>query len=730
MGMETKYLSPEYFGFVEFAVEEAKRTGLKVWLYDEGGWPSGSANGRIPEEYPEYQARTMILKHGRPEIRLVGNRTDLLNPKAVGIFLDLVYEGYRKHAGDHFGRTVMGIFTDEPYVPGCVGSEALPWTERMEAEFEKRKGYRLENYIPLLFAGAEHGGNDSDLLRRVRIDFSDVWVSLFETAYFRQIHRWCRGNNLLFTGHLGGEESLEAHHRNFGDFMRLSRYFDIPGIDTIARQIFPGRSSADFPKFASSIARLKNKRDVISESFAVYGWGLNFQHMKWITDYQYARGVTRLAPMAFLYSTRGARAVTVGSDLLGDPRFDHFKRFADYAGRLSRICRFGQPGARLGVYYPMDTLWGRPRDDGRFAKSVADLSQFLLARQYDFDYIDRETFLSRTCRIIEGGMKIGTTKYDTFIIPPGTCLDALLGAKLRAFSDRGGCLPAMDNGRVPLSQNRRVIQISPPTSAIRCLHRHWRSRHLFLLVNEKRKALTLDVRFPVKGEPTLWNPETGDITTVSAKMRRIDGEMTCCGIEIQPFGALAVGFGFRGRPSSRRAAVLYARRTIGTGWRLRPVESFELKETGINRITMHQASRSSNLGDWRKYLSEVFSGTGVYRTVFSLAVNEYKAEEIQLTLGKIQYIAEVRINGRTAGVSLWPPFVFDITPLVKKEGENVLEVIVTNTLANQMMSAGVKKQLRNRGWINSYFKLAEKFDQQSLSGGLFGPVQLLFCRRS
>jgi len=40
-GLETPYLSDEWFEAVGVALEKAKELGLKAWLYDEYGWPSG-----------------------------------------------------------------------------------------------------------------------------------------------------------------------------------------------------------------------------------------------------------------------------------------------------------------------------------------------------------------------------------------------------------------------------------------------------------------------------------------------------------------------------------------------------------------------------------------------------------------------------------------------------------------------------------------------------------------
>lgn len=59
-GMTPKYLSPEHLALTKFAVEEAKRRGMKVWLADEGSYPSGFAGGKISAEYPELTMQGIV----------------------------------------------------------------------------------------------------------------------------------------------------------------------------------------------------------------------------------------------------------------------------------------------------------------------------------------------------------------------------------------------------------------------------------------------------------------------------------------------------------------------------------------------------------------------------------------------------------------------------------------------------------------------------------------------
>lgn len=53
-GLKTPYMGDEWFERFELSIQEAKRLGLEVWIYDEDGWPSGFAGGRVPALGDEY----------------------------------------------------------------------------------------------------------------------------------------------------------------------------------------------------------------------------------------------------------------------------------------------------------------------------------------------------------------------------------------------------------------------------------------------------------------------------------------------------------------------------------------------------------------------------------------------------------------------------------------------------------------------------------------------------
>jgi hypothetical protein len=110
-------------------------------------------------------------------------------------------------------------------------------------------------------------------------------------------------------------------------------------------------------------------------------------------------------------------------------------------------------------------------------------------------------------------------------------------------------------------------------------------------------------------------------------------------------------------------------------------------------------------GDWSKndgLLS--YSGGAWYRKTIQIPA----ASQVTLDLGEVVASAEIRVNGQLAAVKVSPPWQLDITKLVKS-GENRIELLVCNTLANH------------------YTTIPTRYRGQTTSG-LLGPVQLRFTR--
>jgi len=163
-GLTTEYLGEKWFSCIGACLKKARELGMKAWIYDENGWPSGFVGGKLLEkeayrarflrykicrEYDEtafcvYKKtpfgfqRILSAEKGLCEYHTVylcvsPANTDILNPEVVDAFLQETHEQYYKRFSESFGRELEGFFTDEPQ----FYRYETPYTPVLERVFSK-----------------------------------------------------------------------------------------------------------------------------------------------------------------------------------------------------------------------------------------------------------------------------------------------------------------------------------------------------------------------------------------------------------------------------------------------------------------------------------------------------------------------------------------------------------------------------------------------------------------
>ena len=596
-GMSEPYLSPGWFELIRLAIDHARRRGMCVWVEDEGKYPSGFAGGKFTTERPDLRMQAIVvaervevasgemlsrklpgevvgavavnmadnsiqhidvtngeLKWKAPEgrwqvllarhdfctspTRSVSNLTrgkdtsnslgDYLNPAATRQFLAWTHEQYKKYIGSEFGRTFLGFMGDEP----DYSISGIPWTPRIFTEFEQRKGYDVRPWLASFFAPRL-----TEESRRVKADYWDVWSDLFRENFFRVQADWCTDNNIEYMVHLNHEHIMPSLVRSEGDYFKDMRYVQIPGVDTIWNQIWPGNVS-DFPKYASSVAHVFGRPRTFSESFAAYRTAPNVEQAKWVIDYQLVRGINLIQVM-FWSSSAGGR---------GGPRgwmaSDGFPAVVEYTNRACYLLSQGRPAAQVALYYPTSSLWLGDNDANM---SVLTIARQLLERQRDFDFVDEQALSS--VMTLEGGAfkNLSGQSYRTVIIPSVSAISKAALDRLRAFAASGGRViflgrePSMvvektflkaagptDLGwavREPSGElTARVIEALPrpdvaldqPCPSVKYLHRHLRDGDVYFFFNESAEKQSRKVMLAGSGQAQVWDAASGRTETQAA----------------------------------------------------------------------------------------------------------------------------------------------------------------------------------------------------------------------
>jgi hypothetical protein len=492
-GMTAKYLSQEWFSLVKTAIEQAKIRNMRVWIEDEGKYPSGFAGGKFSTERPDLKMQGLVVtdridaKPGEKiHLELPYNTisaaaynnndktTRILN--IVSGILDwqvpegswkIILAGYRFRSSvtrsvnnptrgkdttaslmDYLNPLATRQFlnwTHEEYKKyfgnefgktfmGFMGDEPdfayTPWTPGLAEEFLNRKGYDVKPFLASFFVPELN-----EETKRAKADYWDVWSDLFRDNFFKVQADWCRENNIEYIVHLNHEDQLPGLTKSSGDYFKNMRYVDVPGVDAIWAQIWMDHV-ADYPKLASSAAHLFGRPRAFTESFAAYTYRPTVQQAKWVLDYQLVRGINSVQIMFMSASTRKddspqSQGIRRSSFFLSDT----FPPAARYVNRATYLLSQGRPAARLGLYFPTLSLW---YGDNESNASTLEIAKELTELKLDFDFIDEQS-LTSILKVDKGAIKnLSGQSYNSIIIPSVSVISNAALSKLRQFASSGG----------------------------------------------------------------------------------------------------------------------------------------------------------------------------------------------------------------------------------------------------------------------------------------------------
>jgi len=477
IGLDTPYLGREWFDCVKACINEARKFKMEAWLYDEDCWPSGVAGGKVTEN-PDNLGKALVLeKFERPSefqwspdiiaafaakiegkyasnveqldpkkkpnvvdgsvilsVKKVTSRhlPDRMRPDVVKQFLKLTHQAYAKEVGEEFGKSVPGIFTDEPTYNS--------WTDKLPEIFKKRYKYDLIPRLLELYYNV-----DGEKVSQARYHYHDCLTYLFADSFGRLIGEWCEKHNLAYTGHLAEEDSLMAQTRSIGSAMRFLEYMQIPGIDLLMEHCRIYNTA----KQCSSVANQMGRQRRMSEMYGCTGWDLSFEAHKAMGDWQAACGINLRVPHLSWYTMLAeAKRDYPASISYQSPWWEFYDKVEGYFARIHAAMQNGVEVRDLLVIHPVESLWALRtemwREDPEVIESgnnFDDLVMVLMSKQIDFDYGD-EDLLSRYAKVGKNGgeaiFRVGKAKYKAVLVPPLKTIRSTTLNLLKKFATAGG----------------------------------------------------------------------------------------------------------------------------------------------------------------------------------------------------------------------------------------------------------------------------------------------------
>ena len=481
------FLSDEYFQFYKIALEEARKQGLEVILYDDYAFPTGTVGGQLYSKYPQYVAKNLDMTEkdvagpARAELEiptgiymgavmmnrdtfelvdvsargaagrlvcqvpkgnwkvmaffLTGGQArvvDYLDPAAMNTFISMTYEKYQANLGSYFGNLITQTFYDEP----SMHHADRMWTPGFNAAFQKKYGYSPMKYYPALWYDI---GPQTAAARVALFGFRG---ELFHENFIKKLNDWCAAHHLQFGGHLDQEEPLNPTPLN-GDLLKVFEYQALPTVDDIW---WWGRSNVSY-KIVTSAGFNYDHPICRAETYAAYRL-LDEKIAYSVAMDQFAMGINFQIPARTVQPKRA--------------------ELNDYVGRLSYLLEHGRHVVDVAVLYPiaslqaayyqvggqtfplgagdaapqiMETAYAREGGFAPLGTDYQDVGEALFrGLRVDYTYLHPEVLVNRSTidnhKLILNNRE-NREEYSVLIVPAGDTISAA-AARIKEFYDQGG----------------------------------------------------------------------------------------------------------------------------------------------------------------------------------------------------------------------------------------------------------------------------------------------------
>lgn len=677
-----------------------------------------------------------------------GLEVDKLDGAAVRRYLEHYLGTYRAVVGSKMigDRGINAILTDSTEVG------AFNWTPKMREQFRRRRGYDLMHWLPAL-TGEIIGSRERS--NSFLYDFRRTIGELHADEHYGTLARVSHDNGLKVYG-----EALEGWRVSPGDDIDMRSAADIP---MAAMWAFPRETGprpllvADL-RTAASAAHLSGKQFVAAESMTSsrFPWAHAPSDLRRVIDTEFANGINRIVIHTSPHQPVDDKQPGLSLRHIGQffTRHETWAEMArpwtDYIARNSYLLQQGRNVADVAYFLGEDAPAGVLIDEG----ALADVP-----RHHGYDFVNATAIL-RQLKVRGGDLvTVGGARYRVLqlggsssqmtlpvlrrirelarqgatIVGTAPRTSPSLADDSKAFDAivkqlwSGQLVTRVGKGRVIAGNNVEsalaATGVRPDFSAgdlagIDFVHRQLPDGDIYFLRNSGSAVASIEARFGVSGKaPEFWDAVSGEARPLSYRYEN--------GATVVPlsFAPETSGFVVFRRPEKATQRAIPAESwatvsTIDTGWTV----AFQSGRGAPERLNL---SRLSPLNESENPGVRFFSGTATYTATFTLADAAQQADKLQIDLGNLGDLAEVRINGKLAGTVWTAPYRLDISRFVKG-GSNSLEVRVANLWHNRLVGDAQPGAARFAWTASQMYKA----DTPLRPSGLIGPVRIMSSSQS
>lgn len=621
---------------------------------------------------------------------------------------------------------------------------SLNWTEGFAEEFAAAYGYDPYPWLPVLTGRIVESADRSD---RFLWDMRRLVADKIASGYVRGLREKCEENGLTLWlenyGHWGFPgEFLNyggASHQVGGEFWLTDRN---------------RRSYTVECRAASSAAHIYGKNLVSAEAFtASFTFRQMPRDLKLLGDWAWTEGINHYVLHLYIHQPderKPGMNAWFGTDFNRHSTWFHStKSYFEYVRRSCAMLQSGRNVADVAYFIGEDA----PKMTGSMVPA--------LPAGYQYDFVNAEVL--KDARVVNGRIVLSSgADYAILVLPPQKTMrpEMLeifsrlvgLGASLLGYApetspsnrDYPGCddrvsqlAAEMWNGMDGISATERHygkgvilcgiglqealdrLGVAPDLiipdvpQEILFTHRAGDGFEFYFLSNQSDASVSGTFGFDVEGrQPELWNAETGEIRDLPRFEQRAG--RTYVPLEFEPADSWFIVFRKNVAEVDPEAdanfPIFRKFQELNDGW-------------NVTFLPVYDESRLmefEELADWTKSSDpyvRYFSGTAVYKRSFEYSPDFEGA--VWLDLGAVHAIADVTVNGQPFRTLWRPPYRVDISEALK-EGDNTLEVAVTNCWLNRLVG-DLQPGTRRYTWTPYIDWSAET---PLLPSGLVGPVTL------
>jgi hypothetical protein len=738
-------------------------TNGEVFFSPPGNWVSTDTNSTPPKIVTIYAVsqKPSGQKVKRPA---PGGEGWMLNPAYPQAMSDWLTWFDAAFANYH-GSKPQAVFQDSY-------EYRTDWSPDFFAQFEKRRGYKLQDELPTLFSDKQN-----DRVARVKYDYrrtlSEIMAEQSEPAWIDWAHK-------------NGFSTIYQAHGTPGNWLDLYAGADIP-----ETEMFHNDRSILISKFASSAAHTQGRALVGAETgtWLKEHFTTTLADVKYLADDMFLAGVNHIYYHGACYSPADAPwpgwLFYASTEM--NPRnsiWHDVSTVNGYIARVQSILQSGQPDNDILLYWPVADFWSNPTGlvqpmgvstSGWFeGQNISKTAHELWDRGYAFDYVSDAQL--QTAKVVDGKIQMPGGNYKVIVVPECEFMPLETFKQLLALAENGATvvfenkMPTDVPGLKDFEQNQNVLsQISklPPgiafnsmagfnsfvgkghvieapaffglnftasvpesmvTSGLSFLRRSFDGGWNYFIANRSPTNFDGWIRLGHHAEsPVLLDPTTGRSGLAASHPNTTNlGLLDATEVRLQ----LAAGESVILRAFDH---ALIQTDSLPT-WNYFQTNGEPTEITGNWKVkfisggpTLPTDLQTTKLASWTTFAdtnAQSFAGTAKYEITFDSPNPDGK--NYFLNLGDVCQSARVKLNGKDYGTLITPPFRVVVDNL--KPTGNVLEVEATSVAANRIRDLdrrGVNwKYFKDINVVNVNYKPFSAADWPLTDCGLLGPVTL------